>query len=83
MLSDLPNLGPVSAKLLLEAGFENFNQIKEFGAATTFLRVERLGKPVSNNLLWALQGAIEGVDWRGIDSRKKQQLLDELAQMRI
>jgi DNA transformation protein and related proteins len=72
-------LGPASARMLREAGITKGEQLREIGAAEAFARVQFLNpSAVSLNLLWALHGAIYGVDWRSIDESTKARLKAEV-----
>ena len=63
-LAALPNLGPVSAGLLVAAGITGPEQLRARGAVAVFRQVamHRAGD-VSLNLLYALEGALRGVRW--------------------
>jgi DNA transformation protein and related proteins len=77
-LVDLPNLGPQSAVLLREAGIETETELRALGAAAAYARVRFLcPNRASLNLLWALHGAIEGVDWRTLNAETKARLQHE------
>jgi DNA transformation protein and related proteins len=78
-VADLPNLGAASARLLSSIGISTEDDLRRFGAVEAFarLRFEKEGG-VSMNLLWALHGAVEGIDWRRIDPVTKGDLLARL-----
>jgi DNA transformation protein and related proteins len=72
---DLPNLGPRTARLLADIGIRTEDDLRGVGAVEAFVRLRfETGERVSMNLLWALYGALAGVDWRRIDPAVKQEL---------
>lgn len=66
-LESLPNLGPASAAWLRDAGIPDPAALAAVGAVEAFRRVRGRGHRPSRNLLFALAGAIEGIDWRCVD----------------
>lgn len=66
-LESLRNLGPASAAWLRDAGIPDPATLAAVGAVAAFRRVRARGHRPSRNLLFALAGAIEGVDWRRVD----------------
>ncbi|MCY4146512.1 MAG: TfoX/Sxy family protein [Chloroflexi bacterium] len=73
----LPNIGEKSAQWLLEAGYETPAQLEADGAAMAFWRL-RQSRPVSLNMLWALQGALLYIHWARLPDAMKTALLTEL-----
>ena len=81
-LQGLRNLGETSQKMLQTAGIFSTDQLRAIGSAAAFFRVQESGdasKP-SLNLLWALEGALTGRDWKEIanDSHIRLNLLMQL-----
>lgn len=78
-MSDIRNIGPVSAKWLAEIGVESLEDLERVGAVEAHRRV-RANEPqkASLNLLWALQGALMDLHWADVPDEIKQDLLDEL-----
>jgi DNA transformation protein len=77
-LRDLPNLGPASERMLSAAGIETPDQLDQIGAAEAFRRVLLTDSRPTLNLLWALEGALLGIDWRELPEVRKAALLAEL-----
>jgi predicted flap endonuclease-1-like 5' DNA nuclease len=71
-LAMLPNLGPESAQWLAAAGITTPTQLRRRGALAAFLAVRRLQPRASLNLLYALQGAVDGAHW--IEVRRTRRL---------
>lgn len=78
--SELPNLGPKSLAMLEAAGVMSAADVRRLGAVATFLKVRRSGARPSLNLLWALQGAIEGMPWQQVAAHHRTSLLLALEQ---
>jgi DNA transformation protein and related proteins len=62
-LESLKNLGPESAKLLIAAGIETPQQLKELGAVGAYVAVKQKGLQPSLNLLYAIEAALRGITW--------------------
>jgi DNA transformation protein and related proteins len=76
----LPNLGPRSCAMLAEAGITGLAQLQALGAVAAFSRVRRTCPQASLNLLWALEGALTGLDWRVVARQHRTSLLLALEQ---
>jgi DNA transformation protein len=74
-ISDLPNLGPKSQKMLERAGLVSMDQLRALGSVATFVRVKRAGGKASLNLLWALEGALSGLGWQVVAREHRTSLL--------
>jgi DNA transformation protein and related proteins len=79
-LVDLQNLGPKSAAMLAAAGIISAGELQRLGAVAAFVKVRQAGARPSLNLLWALQGAIEGVPWQHVAKHHRASLLLALEQ---
>ncbi|VTT99534.1 Regulatory protein, TfoX family OS=Xanthomonas translucens DAR61454 GN=A989_19173 PE=4 SV=1: TfoX_C [Gemmataceae bacterium] len=75
----VPNLGPVSAGWLREAGITTLSELELVGAVAAYLAVRQAGHATSLNLLWALAAALAGCRWDSLSSEEKRQLREELA----
>ncbi len=76
-LTELKNIGPKSARRLLEPGIKSREQIEALGAVEVFNRL-RQRYPASLTMLWALQGALLDLPYDQIPPEIKSALLDEL-----
>lgn len=79
-LSGLPNLGPASQRMLAAAHIHTPDELRTLGAVQAFWQVrqahmQQLGKPVSLNLLWALEGALTGLPWQTVARVHRTSLL--------
>jgi DNA transformation protein and related proteins len=77
-LSRLANLGPKSAQMLAAIGIHDRETLAARGAVGAFIAVRAAGQPASLNLLWAMEGALSGRDWRDVARHDKLRLLLEL-----
>lgn len=75
-LKDLPNLRLTTERMLKKAGIHSVNNLKEVGAAHAFKAIKSThSTEISLDLLWALEGAIEGTHWSVIPHNRRQELL--------
>jgi DNA transformation protein len=77
-ISDMLNLGPKSAKMLAEVGIKTVEDLEEYGAVDAYLAIKREGIPVSLNMLYAMYGALTGVQWDKLDRADRENLIMEL-----
>ena len=74
-LSALPNIGKVLAGKLKQVGINNEHELKLMGSEKAILKIATLEQSgACINMLYALEGAIQGVRWHGIDKDRKQEL---------
>ena len=73
--SDLPGLGPRSLAMLAAAGIHGRTDLERLGSVQAYLRVKAAGQHASLNLLWALEGALTGQDWREVAREERTRLL--------
>jgi DNA transformation protein len=57
------NLGTVSAGWLTDAGITTMQELERLGSVAAYLQVKAVHPTASANLLYALEGALEGVRW--------------------
>lgn len=69
------NLGPRSAAALAGARITSIAQLRRAGAVATYVRLKRSARGMSLNMLYALVGALEGLDWKQIKRERKLELL--------
>jgi TfoX C-terminal domain/Pathogenicity locus len=78
-VADLRNLGPKSQAMLVAIGIDSLAKLRKKGAVATYVAVKRSTPLASLNLLYALVGAIENVDWLEVKRERKLELLDAVA----
>lgn len=74
-LSDLRNLGPKSQEMLTKAGIDTTVKLRKLGAVRAFARTKAACPNASLNLLWALEGALTGRDWKAVAESDRASLL--------
>lgn len=75
-LTTLPNLGKVLAQQLETVGISSGSQLKTVGAEEAFARLATLDNSACINMLYALEGAIQGIRWHQLPSERKMELLE-------
>jgi DNA transformation protein and related proteins len=79
-LSELKNLGAVTAERLAEVGIHTADDLETAGPVEAYRRVkERHPRETSLVLLYALQGALLGIHWNELPPNVKEQLKREVA----
>jgi DNA transformation protein len=77
-IADLPNFGPKSQQMLVQAGIKTVEQLQKLGAVRAYLQVKRRSGKASLNLLWAMEGALTGQHWQEVARHERLRLLMEL-----
>lgn len=74
-LTDLPNIGKILADKLYAIGIENEKELKATGSENAIIRIATIDNSgACINMLYALEGAIQGIMWHGLDKERKQKL---------
>lgn len=74
-LSQLPNVGTVLEDHLIAIGVKTPEQLKEMGSREAFLRIKiQRDSGACLNMLCGIQGAIEGIRWKYLSDKTKQEL---------
>lgn len=73
-LSNLPNIGPILEKKLIEAKVKTLDDLKKLGSKEAFLKIKNIDESACYNMLCALEGAIEGIRWHNLSDHKKKDL---------
>ncbi len=75
-LKDLPNLRLATERMLKKAGIETVEQLQQKGSVNAYQAIKSThNNEVSVELLWALEGAINGTHWSVIPKDRRQELL--------
>lgn len=74
-LASLRNLGPQSQRMLHAAGIRGVAALRRLGPVAAYLRVKAHAPSSSLNLLYALAGALDDIDWREVRRTRKLELL--------
>lgn len=74
-LTDLPNIGKTLSKKLSAIGIKTGQELKVVGSKNAIIKIATLANSgVCINMLFALEGAIQGIRWHGLDNETKQEL---------
>ena len=74
-LTDLPNIGKILADKLISIGIENEQDLRSIGSENAFIKILATGNSVvCINMLYALEGAIQGIRWHNLNEESKQNL---------
>lgn len=68
------NIGNDTAARLEKAGIDTFEKLEAAGTEGAFLRLQSLDPGACLNLLYSLEGAIQGIKWHELPEERKQQL---------
>lgn len=77
-LKRLKNLGAASVNILHSVGIRNFEDLQAAGSVATYLKIKARGIKVSKVMLYALEGALQDIPWKELDSATKRKLLHEV-----
>lgn len=78
-LKDLPNLRLATERMLKKAGIDSVENLEEAGSVEAFKAIQAThSAEVSLELLWALEGAINGKHWSVIPPERRQELVNKL-----
>lgn len=75
-LTNLPNIGNNLAEKLIMVGIESPQSLKSVGSENAFARIKIIDKSACINMLYALEGAIQGIRWHYLDNARKNELKD-------
>ncbi len=68
------NIGKDTERRLLSVGVNSFAQLKKLGSKKAFLLLQTLDPGACLDLLYGLEGAIQGIKWHELDEEKKEEL---------
>jgi DNA transformation protein and related proteins len=69
------NIGAETETKLKQVGIDSLEQLVSMGSQKAFLCLQTIDPEACINLLYALEGAIEGIRWHDLPREKKQELL--------
>jgi len=75
-LTTLPNLGKILSRQLEIVGISTPAQLKAVGSEEAFVRLATLDESACINMLYALEGAIQGIRWHDLSLERKKELLE-------
>ena len=76
-LSESPNIGPTLADLLVEIGINHQEELAEVGSTEAIMQLASIDRNrVCLLMLYALEGAVQGIRWHGLSQIRKDELKD-------
>ncbi len=73
-LCELKNIGAKTEQWLNEIGVYTRNELEAMGPVNAYHILRQRGRPVSLNLVYAIQGAVLNLDWRSLPPELKAEL---------
>ena len=71
----LPNIGDTLADKLVRVGITNAQELNDIGSEQAIIRIATLeNSGACINMLYALEGAIQGIRWHGLQENRKIEL---------
>lgn len=74
-MASLKGLGPKSLQMLADIGIVDVEQLRQMGAVRAYVAVKNSNAAATLNLLWALEGAINGMPWQEVARLDRTRLL--------
>ena len=76
-LSESPNIGSTLADLLEEIGIAHQEELAEMGSTEAIIQLASIDRNrVCLLMLYALEGAVQGIRWHGLSQIRKDELKD-------
>jgi len=75
-LSELPNIGKVTEKLLMENGIETPEDLYMAGSKEVFLKIRQIDSTACIRMLYGLEGAVQGIKDTQLSEDTKKEFLD-------
>lgn len=73
---NVPNLGKVLIENLNLIDINTIEKLKILGSKSAFIKLKTIDNTACINMLYALEGAIEGIRWHYLNKEKKRELLE-------
>lgn len=68
------NIGSTLAQKLAEIGITTVEQLRVMGAEQAFIKLETLDCTACINMLYTLEGAVQGIRWHNLSAERKDEL---------
>jgi DNA transformation protein len=73
-LSNHINIGKDTEAKLIQVGIDSFEKLKSLGSEQAFIRLQTIDPGACLNLLYGLDGAIDGTQWNKLSAERKHAL---------
>ena len=81
-LTNLPNIGSTLAEKLKMVGISTPGDLISTGSEDAMIKIKTIDKDACINMLFALEGAIQGIRWHNLDEYRKQELKEFFNQLK-
>lgn len=76
-LTELPNIGAVLSRKLNQIGVITERDLKQMGSENAIVKISTIkNSGACINMLYALEGAIQGIRWHNLSDNRKKELND-------
>ncbi len=75
-LANLPNIGLTLAEKLKLVGISTPSDLLNAGSENAMIKIKTIDKDACINMLFALEGAIQGIRWHSLDKNRKIELTE-------
>jgi DNA transformation protein and related proteins len=75
-LTKLPNIGLTLSEKLKLVGISTPNDLINIGSENAMIKIKTVDKDACINMLFALEGAIQGIRWHSLDKKRKTELTE-------
>jgi len=82
-ISKLKNLGPKSEQWLNAIGVHSRQDLEQMGAVDCYTILKAQGYPVSLNLVYAIEAALQGIHWTKLSTQQKQALKQAIEEQKV
>lgn len=73
-LTKMPNIGRTLADKLIAAGISSPKDLINTGSENAMIKIKTIDPGACINMLFALEGAIQGIRWHNLDETRKLEL---------
>ena len=77
-LTDLPNIGPTLAKKLIAVSIKTPADLRRVGSTKAFAKIKSMDSSACYNMLYALEGAVQGIRWHNLAKKERNNLKDKI-----
>jgi DNA transformation protein len=81
-LEKLPNIGKILAEKINKTGVKTEDELKMIGSKQTFMLIRSFDKDACIDMLYAIEGAIQGVRWHSLSKETKDELKSFVNELR-
>ena len=75
-LTNLPNIGKTLAEKLKLVGIYTPGDLINAGSENAMIKIKTIDKGACINMLFALEGAVQGIRWHSLDKNRKTELTE-------